>query len=122
MASKPISKEQIERRETYVAQLNDLGRKVQEAANAYNEVMEEMNTALENVREWRDDVVGSLEDYIDNKSDKWQESDKGLAWTDLKNEWEGAELDEFELLDVSDIPDDEFGSRIADLQQEPDLS
>jgi hypothetical protein len=66
---------------------------LREAVEKYNEVISEVNGfAL--------DIATRLQDEIDEKSEKWQESEKGEAAVAFKDEWEqidGGELDADEI-------------------------
>lgn len=83
---------------------------VESAINAYNEKLDE-------ARGLRDDVAGRLEDEWSEKSEKWQESDKGEAASNMKTEWENADLDDFEIEEIEEIEIDEPGELEA-----PDLT
>ena len=64
---------------------------------------DKVNETICQVRDWRDEIVGEMESYEGERSDKWQESDMASMFQDWKSEWENAELDE---LDEFDFPTD----------------
>ena len=65
------------------------------AIDAYNEVVDEA-TAL------RDDIVAAQEEYIGERSEKWQEGEKGEAYVAWKDEWESLDFTAVEKVDVDD--------------------
>lgn len=100
-------------KKTELAQLNELTGRVQSAfddldssCSIYNEektednkkaVVEALSTyneSLEPLNEFRQSVVDSIQEYIDGKSDRWQEGDKAAAYQD----WMGAWEEEFEAV------------------------
>lgn len=88
------------------------------AVEAYNSAMEELqapvNTALEalngalsDARALRDEIVSDADEYIENRSEKWQESETGQEVRAYKEQWEYAELDdkEIEFPEAIQMPD-----------------
>lgn len=73
-------------------QWDDLFAPIEEAVAAYNEV-------LATCREFTEDVHASMRDYFDSKSERWQESNVGEAYTDWMEQWEVSGIDyvEFEI-------------------------
>lgn len=74
----------------YNAVMTEHAEKVQAALDAYNQAVSE-------ARYFRDDIVAEREDDYGDKSEKWQESEKGEAVRSWIDEWEGAELDDLEI-------------------------
>lgn len=68
--------------------------KVRSALEAYNEAISEAN-------QWRSDIESQIQDYISEKSEKWQGSDKGQA----VDSWRSAFEEEFEEAQI-EMPDD----------------
>lgn len=77
------------------AALAELRTPVEDAIAAYNE-------QLAIVKEFTEEVAGHISEYISEKTDSWQESEKGEAANDLLSTWEQIDLDDFEL----DLPED----------------
>jgi len=73
--------------EVYNAKLAELFALVQEALEVYN-------ATIWDAQSFRTDLVSELEGYRDERSDKWQESDRGQAFEDWIQEWENLDLDE----------------------------
>lgn len=63
--------------------------KVEMARDAYNAEIQDANS-------WRSELAQEVQDYIDDKSDKWQEGDKGQAVSAFKDAL-GEDLPEVEL-------------------------
>lgn len=62
---------------------------VETAINNYNEAISDAN-------EWQSGVATEIQDLIESKSEKWQEGDKGQAYTSWKEQYE-EELEAIEL-------------------------
>jgi len=104
---KGLSKEQIEQHKDIERRLGeawerlenaygDFTSKVAEAyqefepeTKAYNEVIVEANDFVE-------EVSGEIRGYIDERTEKWQESERGQAFEEWSSAWEDA-LDEVEI-------------------------
>lgn len=96
---KLLNKKQKQERDRLVSELSVKREQLQEAVDDYNEL-------LEAAREWRDDIVGLIEDYISERSDKWHESDAAQQ----TNDW----LYRFSELNLDDLDMDEIGAEHAD--------
>lgn len=55
--------------------------------------IEAYNAALSEARDFIEDAVGKMEDYVEDKSENWGDSDTGTAYMDWKSEWEGMDLE-----------------------------
>ena len=95
-------------RDTLVAALNETYEALEDAvseynttlAEAWNEVLsaeEAYNAAVGEAQEWLKDRAAEIQAYIDERSEQWQASERGQAYT----AWQDA----FEVtLDASDLP------------------
>jgi hypothetical protein len=126
-----LSKDQLAARETIVTRLNSAGEAVTDAVNAYNEAMAaewakveeaiaDYNAAVESANEFRDGVHADMEGYYEDRSEKWQEGEKGSAYSDWMNEWD----EYFSELEVDppnpvDEPDLGEADALADLPEVP---
>ena len=84
-----------------------------EARNAFIPHLEAYNEVLEEVQEFTSNLAATLKDKIEDYSEKWQESDTGLAASEFADEWESFNPDKLELPDeVEEMqiegPADEF--------------
>jgi hypothetical protein len=108
-----LSKADRERRDGYVTSMREAEAKIDDAVSTYNAEMglhrasveaavEAFNQILEEARGFCEDIATEADGQIDDKSEKWQEGDKGQAAVAWKDAWEQIELDALEL----DWPDD----------------
>ena len=93
--------------------LEAAGASLNTAIEAFNEALDTLrgefcvaldvyNGKLNDIREFTGDVAGRLEDELSNKSDKWLESDAGSAAAELRDAWQGLELEDIRI----DLPED----------------
>lgn len=107
--------------------------KIEQAMQAYNtsvaalrppveEVVTQLNNLLAEAREFCSGIAAKAQDDIDEKSDKWQDSDAGQAAMEWQQGWEGVELDDLDYqwpdeLEI-DIPD--YDEALEDLEESVD--
>lgn len=110
---KKLSKAQRAERDERVKALNDAKLEVDAAVAAANEKIAEANLAVDDVNskiayyneavaaaaEFRDEIVGEMDGYASERSEKWAEGDAGQNYESWKGEWEGIQLDEVEELE-----------------------
>jgi hypothetical protein len=78
--------------------------------------------ALETIRDWRDGLVQRWQEEIDERSDKWHDSDAGNATKEWVEAWDAIDLDEVEL-DLPDelsVPEFEAADNLEDLGDAPE--
>lgn len=76
-----------------------------------NPTIRDHNGILNDADEWRNELVGKMDDYISERSEKWTEGDAGQNYETWKGEWEGidfSEIDEFDEIETPEINLDEF--------------
>lgn len=71
-----MNKKQIEKE---LAELEELRATAEQAAGEYSEIAQQM--------------ARDLQEFVDGKSEKWQEGDTGQAYSDLISELEGIDID-----------------------------
>lgn len=76
--------------EKFNTALDDLWQKVEDAEAKYNTVVQEAN-------EWRENIASEIEEFIQEKSDKWQEGDKGQAYVEWHTQYDAIELQDVDL-------------------------
>ena len=79
-----------------VVRLELEGKGISDAVEALREKVNAYNDVLAEAREFRDDMVGGMEDYMSERSEKWTEGDAGQAYAQWKDEWEALELDDID--------------------------
>lgn len=128
-----LDKQDTARKAALVEELGAASGKLEDALSAYNfEVsqaqtrlqgaIDAYNVAVDEARGFAEDVARAAEDAIDNKSEKWQEGEKGQAASEWKDAWENNELDEItvefpEELTIDDTETD-HGSKLDELPDE----
>lgn len=100
-----LTKEQLETRDTLQQQLEAKHAEMEAAINAYNSVVEEVDT-------WRDAIVSAIESYVENRSEKWQEGEKAQAYDEWKSSFEDIDCDPIEVPEALSLADceEEVGS------------
>lgn len=63
---------------------------VKATTQTYNAVVAEANA-------WQEDVVSAMQEYIAERSNKWQDSERGHAYLDWQEEYESNDLEEIAL-------------------------
>jgi hypothetical protein len=104
-----LNKAQIAERARIVAIL-------EKARSALSVAFVNYSHALEEAREFRDDLVTDWRDEISDKSEKWRESERGEATAALVDAWEGLEFEgEF-------VPEIDLGhaEALAEAPEEPE--
>lgn len=88
----------------------DLFGPLEDAVREYNDLVSEYNGVL-------DDLVSEIESYYDDKSEKWQEGERGQAYMEWKDNVEQCKLEEASDPEppVVDAPD------VATVDQQPGM-
>src|SRR5262249_22751382 len=63
---------------------------VESAVNAYNEVVEDANG-------WKEEVASEMQGYIEDRSEKWQEGERGQAYMAWQQEFSDHDLEAIDL-------------------------
>lgn len=103
-----LTKKQVAERDACLAKLNDKYDKLRQAVISFNSQMEadwrdtieknlkDYNEEVQVANAWRETVEGLIGDAYNAKSEKWQESEKGVSVAEWKSSF-GEEFDELEL-------------------------
>ena len=112
---KRLSKAQETSVDDLIGDVRDNERKLVEAhaemsaaVDNYNDAVAEYNAAATAVQEFRDEVVGDMEAYRDDRSERWQEGDAGQAYQAWIDEWQGLEAEGVEVAECPDDPSSDF--------------
>jgi len=97
--------------DAFNVQMDEKWESVVEAQDAYND-------AVSDAKEWLEQHATDMEEYRDERSDRWRDSAPGLAYQAWIDAFRGVELEESEL----EIPRglDMPGEQIDDLEGLPD--
>ena len=103
MAGFKLTKAQCTERDGFAKKLSDASDKVADAVAEYN------NT-LEAAREFCVDIAEASQSEWDDKSEKWQESDRGTECSGWIDQWRDVDLEGLEELEfphglLDDLPD-----------------
>lgn len=115
-----LTKKEQKQKDDFVCDLEIASAALGRAVAAYNEGLQALregllaeiatyNEKLEEVREFVEDVASSREEEYGEKSERWQEGDKGTAAATFYEAWQEVDLEAFE----PELPED---------LEEPDLS
>jgi capsule polysaccharide export protein KpsE/RkpR len=103
-----LTKEEKTRRDQLVRDLGSLICQIEDEVNNYNAEVEKLRTYVEPVVKrynalaaeaegFREDIVGRLDVEYDDKSEKWQDGDRGQEVRSWIDEWENLDLSEIEV-------------------------
>lgn len=97
------------------AQIEAAQEKIAEAIDAYNEILSE-------AAELAEGIAGRMDEEIGNKSEKWQDSDRGQAATEMKAQWEQIDLSPVDTIEIELVEAFEAGhaEELGDLPAEID--
>jgi hypothetical protein len=102
---KKLDKKTIELRDTLAEDLNVIGTEVELAVDKYNAKVNE-------IKEWASEVASDIDSFMSDKSEKWQEGERGQAYEEWKSSYENFDLEE---LDVDVVNTEEI---FMDLEEE----
>ena len=121
-----LTKEQIKRREELAETIRKHKDTLNEAIDSFNGAIQtawaevnyalgDYNTAVNEANDFQQEIASEIDNFISDKSEKWQEGERGEAYTAWKEIWE-EELETFDL----DQPDglDELDEDVADALDE----
>lgn len=103
-----LTKQECKNRDTHVAALQEAAEILQSSVVEFNSeveraweqvtsALETYNEALSNAREFAEDIANNIESFYDEKSEKWQESDRGSAVRSMQEEWAALDTEEVTL-------------------------
>lgn len=118
-----LTKAEIDRRDEIVAELREKYADVEKAVDEFNNEVARMkgpiadainayNEKVETARGFCEDIASTREGEFDDKSENWQESERGQSVQEWISEWEGADCSEIEEIEINEIEAPE--SSIAD--------
>lgn len=78
--------------------LADLFAPFEEAVGAYNEKVADYNDLI-------DDAIGGIEGYLEGKSQRWHDDERGTPWLSWKDHLEEMRIETMEVPDTPYVPD-----------------
>jgi hypothetical protein len=124
-----LSKANIKTRDDIVTCFRNLKGELEKAIGDYNETVADafksveeakdaLNEAIKDGASLRDDIVAEMDEYVGERSEKWQESDAASEYEGWKSEWEGCELEEVEIEKPEDIDMPDFNEEaLGDIRE-----
>ena len=105
---KQLSKEQNKTLHTLNIDAQATGNDLEVAITKYNEILADIKLALDTalnahneklteLRDFSNDIVSEIQEYMDERSDKWQESENGERYAEWKSSWEDLEFEHIEI-------------------------
>jgi hypothetical protein len=109
---KKLTKEDNEQRDSFVACLQEKSAEVAAIVEKINAIIAdelsptiaEYNGILNDADEWRNELVGRMEDYETERSEKWQEGEAGQSYTSWREAWEQLDLSELPEIEEIEAP------------------
>lgn len=96
-----------------VAAVNaEIGAKLNPAIDAYN-------AALSDAEQFKDEIAGEMDSYMDDRSDNWRNGDAGQTYDSWKSEWEGFDATELGSIEEIEEPEMDHADNLEQLQHEP---
>lgn len=127
-----LNKSQVQQRDVLVAALQDQQEEVELAINHFNEQMIELFAAVEEAIESYNGTVRDAAEYVstiaqdaesafDERSERWQESERGERFREWVDEWMNVVLDEVQIEQPEevDVPDLCAAETLENLPLEP---
>lgn len=107
-----LTRDQIQTKLKFAYQLSDVGEDIQDSIKRYNQLIEAARTEIEGLvgryNELVQDAQGMMEGihdeqeaYKGDRSDRWQDSDAGQAYTEWMDAW-AVDLEEMDIV----LPDE----------------
>jgi chromosome segregation ATPase len=90
-----------------------------EAKGPVEAAVEQLNGAIDDANQWMADITGQMEDYIGERSEKWQEGEAGSNYNEWKDQFAELEQVELELPEELEVPECEHGDTLDNIPDEP---
>jgi hypothetical protein len=108
-----LNKAKLEQRDDLAKRLGEAFAQIESEIASYRDELEKLrgpiegsieayNAILAEAREFAEDIVTDASSAIEDKSEKWQEGERGQAAIAFRDAWEGLSLEDLEL----EWPDD----------------
>lgn len=117
-----LSKADDKRRDGFVAELEIKGGKLSQAISEFNAAMQEAwskveaaqteyNELLGEISEFRDEIVSERQGEWDDKSEKWQEGERGEAAQSWITAWENIDFSEVDISQPDELEEPDLAHR-----------
>jgi len=81
---------------------NEANKQIADAVTALNAQIAAMNAIVSDANELRDEIASAAQDYMGEKSEKWQEGERGVAYQEFASAWEN-EVEEIEEVEAEEL-------------------
>lgn len=129
---KSLNKEQLNNLTQLQSDLQDAQEKVESAisdfnaninelwANLVSDSLDDYNKLVQQATEFVDETRSTMQSYYDERSEKWQEGDRGQDFQSWLDEWDSTELEEIEMTmpEETDLPEFQAVEAIDELPTE----
>src|SRR5687768_8427158 len=105
-----LSQPTLAERGELVARLRQAAEQLEARRAAYQEAVEAYNVVLREVETFQETITAALQEEIDRRPEAWLESKRGQTWLALQEAWE--ELDTAPV-EPPDIPDTSLADELA---------
>jgi hypothetical protein len=128
---KALSKEQEKEKAELVDAIRAAHTKLEDALGVFNarlveeqgdvqEKLDALNAKLQEASEWAEGVVSEMQDYYDERSEKWQEGDDGQNYDAWKDGYEDLDFEDLKIDFPEEIGIPDCPSVADDLEALPD--
>ena len=94
---KHLTKKQQKQQAELVEELREKEQAVNDAFDELDSAVAEYNTTAADVSEFVNEVHGDMESHYNDRSEKWQEGEAGVAYYEWMSAWDGAAPEEIEV-------------------------
>jgi chromosome segregation ATPase len=126
-----LNKQELTTRDEHVAKLEKAWAEIAQAISTYNGLVETLRAPIEQAVEkynevvveakaFAEEIANRFEGEYDERSEKWQEGEKGQAAAELKEAWQSIDMEEINLEWPDDlgIDDPDHAPELAELPME----
>ena len=105
---KSITKADLKLRDELCSQIRKAHEALEVAVDAFNNAMvepwgavedalEKYNSIVSDLESWKEDITSQIQEYIDERSEKWQEGDRGQAYQEWLSAYENTSIESVEM-------------------------
>jgi hypothetical protein len=115
-----MNKELAKEHDQLTAAVEQFNATVQTAFSDLGGYAQSYNQTLEHAKELVDEIASEWRSELENKSEAWQEGERGQELSEKIDELEGFAPDEFEVVEfeLQDAPDEDVVGNFGDLKPE----
>jgi uncharacterized protein with von Willebrand factor type A (vWA) domain len=124
---KALSKDELEQRAALIerwkeklAAVEEQRAKVDEMIDDLNRMVDEANEVIDDARRWAEDIARVIDEYIDERSEKWQESERGEAYAQWRAEYENLQTEDMDHFALEENPQPDLETDLENLPEEPE--